>query len=87
MTSKGVHASAYFLSRFGRDGGENTKKLEGKIKAWSRTRSQAIVCTSFFREAELEIGENCETLDSGLVVDCRLERSPREFAHRTVQTP
>ena len=60
-TSKGVHAPAFFLSRIWRELTERQKFLEGKIKAWSRKRSQVIVCTSFFGETDFCRRRNCET--------------------------
>jgi hypothetical protein len=59
---KSNRASAIFLSRGWRKETERAEFLEGKIKARSRTRSQAIVCTSFFGETRFGIGQYCETL-------------------------
>jgi hypothetical protein len=86
MAPEGVHAPALFLSRIGQEEGADEKKLKGKIKARSRTRSQAIVCTSFFSETRFRIGGNCETRGAVTAPNCGLEQSPSSFAPPTALT-
>jgi hypothetical protein len=56
------------------------EKGEGKVKAWSRERSQVIVCTSFFWETRFEILLARETPIENVTDFCGLGQSRRVWA-------
>jgi hypothetical protein len=63
------------------------KFLEGKIKAWSRKRSQVIVCTSFFGETDFYKGRNCEILSVRVTLFWGFDQSLGHFSLPTASLP